>query len=153
MQWIHSVRSGASPVCDAEKFATCYRDTKTGLDYAMNRYYWSGLGRFLTADPYTDSAGSLDSQSWNRYLYTRGDPLNRTDRNGLEDQSADENGNGETPVDCGPFGLIPEGPCRSFLQASALPPGQESPPRESGRSDEDQSGGRRSREVTPIDRL
>jgi uncharacterized protein RhaS with RHS repeats len=36
---------------DAEKFATYYRDAKTGLDYAINRYCQSGLGRFLTADP------------------------------------------------------------------------------------------------------
>ena len=39
-----------------QKFATYYRDTSTGLDYAMNRYYGSTMGRFTTPDPYGGSA-------------------------------------------------------------------------------------------------
>lgn len=59
------------------RFGTYFRDT-SGLDYAMNRYYSSGMmGRFLTVDRYSQSG--LDSGSWNRYVYTRGDPVNRTD--------------------------------------------------------------------------
>jgi RHS repeat-associated protein len=38
------------------KFASTYRDSTTGLDYAMNRYYASGMGRFLTADPLADKS-------------------------------------------------------------------------------------------------
>jgi len=41
------------------KFASTYRDSATGLDYAINRYYASGTGRFLTpAYPY-DPSGPL----------------------------------------------------------------------------------------------
>ena len=36
---------------DDYKFASTYRDSATGLDYAVNRYYASGMGRFDTADP------------------------------------------------------------------------------------------------------
>ena len=39
-----------------ERFATYYRDTTTGVDYAMNRYYGSNLGRFVTPDPFGPSA-------------------------------------------------------------------------------------------------
>ena len=37
---------------DREKYATYTRDSVTGLDYAMNRYYSSQWGRFLSPDPY-----------------------------------------------------------------------------------------------------
>jgi RHS repeat-associated protein len=60
-----------------EKFATYFRDSETGLDYAQNRYHQPGMGRFMTADPYQASAGPGDPGSWNRYAYTRGDPVNR----------------------------------------------------------------------------
>lgn len=67
---------------DTEKFATYYRDQDTGLDYAMNRYYNSTSGRFLTADRYTSRSGSSDPGAWNRYSYVVGDPIGFTDRNG-----------------------------------------------------------------------
>jgi RHS repeat-associated protein len=67
------------------KFASTYRDSTTGLDYAVNRYYASGTARFLTPDPYQASGGPADPQSWNRYAYTRGDPVNRADPTGLQD--------------------------------------------------------------------
>ena len=38
----------------------------------------------MTADPYKASAGASDPGSWNRYAYTGGDPINRTDRMGLD---------------------------------------------------------------------
>jgi RHS repeat-associated protein len=68
-----------------EKFATYFRDSETGLDYAQNRYHSAGDGRFLSPDPYQASGGPSDPGSWNRYAYTRGDPLNRFDRSGLQD--------------------------------------------------------------------
>jgi len=72
---------------DKEKFGTYYRDSTTGLDYADQRYYASTQGRFLTADPYRASATSpsypANPQSWNRYAYVQGDPVNFNDGSGL----------------------------------------------------------------------
>lgn len=56
-----------------------------GLDYANNRYYSNAYGRFMTPDPYTNSGRLSDPQSWNPYVYTRGDPVNRLDPVGLDD--------------------------------------------------------------------
>jgi RHS repeat-associated protein len=67
-----------------EKFATYWRDAGTGLDYAVNRYYSSQMGRFLTADPYQASGGPANPGSWNRYAYVEGDPVNLADPRGLE---------------------------------------------------------------------
>ncbi len=41
----------------------------------------------MTPDPYTNSGRLSDPQSWNRYAYTRGDPVNRYDPNGTEDEA------------------------------------------------------------------
>jgi RHS repeat-associated protein len=57
----------------------------TGLDYAINRYYASQWGRFLSSDPYAGSVAPGNPQSWNRYLYVDGDPANLTDLSGLMD--------------------------------------------------------------------
>jgi RHS repeat-associated protein len=73
---------------DADKFAT-YRRDSTGLDYADQRYYSPGVGRFLTADPYMASAGAADPSSWNRYAYVEGDPINYVDPKGLAAAPAD----------------------------------------------------------------
>ena len=72
-----------------EKFTGYLRDAESGNDYAVNRYMQPGMGRFLTADPYRANSGgagdSRDPASWNRYAYTRGDPVNRVDATGLAD--------------------------------------------------------------------
>jgi len=65
------------------KFASTYRDSATGLDYAVNRYYASGTGRFLTPDYYTRSASADSPQTFNRYNYAGNDPVNMTDPDGL----------------------------------------------------------------------
>ena len=70
---------------DREKFATYTRDSYTGLDYADQRYYASTYGRFNTPDPYMASGGPGDPGSWNRYSYTKGDPVNRVDPSGRDD--------------------------------------------------------------------
>ena len=67
----------------SDKFATYYRDTSTGLDYAMNRYYGSTMGRFTTPDPFGGSASLGNPQSWNRYAYVNNDPVNNNDPTGL----------------------------------------------------------------------
>ena len=69
---------------DTWNFATYWQDSITGLDYANNRYYTSIGGRFMTPDPYTNSGRLTDPQSWNRYAYTRGDPVNRVDLAGTD---------------------------------------------------------------------
>jgi RHS repeat-associated protein len=68
---------------DQFKFASTYRDSATGLDYALNRYYASGTARFLTPDPYQASGGPASPQSWNRYAYVFNDPVNHLDPTGL----------------------------------------------------------------------
>jgi RHS repeat-associated protein len=68
-------------------FATYYRDTTNSpsLDYAMNRYYDFARGRFTSPDP--RASGSVSNpMSWNRYSYTRGDPVNHYDPSGLDPQ-------------------------------------------------------------------
>lgn len=78
---------------DREKFATYTRDSYTGLDYADQRYYASTYGRFNTADPYQASGGPSSPASWNRYVYTLGDPINGSDPTGLcDDGDAMANG-------------------------------------------------------------
>ena len=62
-------------------FFTSYdRDSESGLDYALARYYDSRTGAFGSADPLTGSSG--DPQSWNRYAYGRNDPIDITDPSG-----------------------------------------------------------------------
>ncbi len=70
---------------DREGFATYTRDEKSGLDYADQRWYASGVGRFSSPDPYQASAGPSDPASWNRFTYVRGEPVGRYDPVGLAD--------------------------------------------------------------------
>ena len=53
------------------KFATYERDAATGMDYADQRWYGPGMGKFTTEDPYLASGGPADPSSWNR-LFTPG---------------------------------------------------------------------------------
>ncbi len=52
----------------------------------MNRYYDNRVGRFLSPDPYGASAALTNPQSWNRYAYVVGDPVNFRDPSGLDEQ-------------------------------------------------------------------
>lgn len=70
---------------DADKFATYFRDGP-GQDYAGQRYYNNGTGRFLSVDPAgIKAANPANPASWNRYGYVLGDPVNRLDPSGRED--------------------------------------------------------------------
>jgi RHS repeat-associated protein len=60
------------------------RDTETGLDYFGARYYGSNMGWFVSPDPYMPSADVKDPQSWNRYAYSRNNPLRFMDPDGLD---------------------------------------------------------------------
>ena len=62
-------------------FTSYERDSESGNDYAMGRYYLVALGRYCTADPVSGSPG--DPQSWNRYVYVRDNPISMTDPSGL----------------------------------------------------------------------
>jgi RHS repeat-associated protein len=64
------------------KFATYHRDD-TGIDYADQRYYVPGTGRFRSADPLDASADPGSPSSWNRYAYVGGDPINANDPSGM----------------------------------------------------------------------
>jgi RHS repeat-associated protein len=69
----------------AAPYATYLGDgAGSGLWYAKQRYYNSSWGRFATVDPFGGSAQNDTPQSWNRYAYTMGDPVNSLDPSGLE---------------------------------------------------------------------
>ena len=68
---------------DKEKYATYKHDAATDLSYADQRYYATGAGRFMTADPYQASGGPSEPGSWNRYASVDGDPVNYGDPAGL----------------------------------------------------------------------
>ena len=72
----------SSTANDRVKFGTYTRDDLTKLDYADQRFYASGYGRFMTYDP--GYAGTLsDPRSLNLYSYVLGDPVNGNDPEGL----------------------------------------------------------------------
>jgi len=69
------------------KFATYFRDSFTGLDYADQRYYASTYGRFASPNPSTSSIDTKTPVSWGRYSYVLGDPVNSNDPRGLDDSN------------------------------------------------------------------
>jgi RHS repeat-associated protein len=79
---------GTPTASNTYKFASTYRDSSSGLDYAVNRYYASGIGRFLSVDPVVGRA--TRPQSWNRYTYVRNDPVNHRDPKGLRGDDDDD---------------------------------------------------------------
>jgi RHS repeat-associated protein len=66
-----------------QKFTSKERDTETGLDYFLARYYSSTQGRFTGVDPLAASASPIRAQSWNRYSYSYNNPLRYTDPSGM----------------------------------------------------------------------
>jgi RHS repeat-associated protein len=62
-------------------FTSYDRDSESGNDYAMARYYVNRFGRFSCADPVLGNPS--EPQSWNRYTYVRNNPTNMTDSTGL----------------------------------------------------------------------
>ena len=125
---------------DRTKFATYNRDSFTGFDYADQRYYASTYGRFNTPDPYKASGGPQSPASWNRYSYTRGDPVNRYDPSGLDDCDPNDcvcNSDGENCFDCDPNSpacwfcanlLDPDAPGPCLPPPTSAPPPPPPPP-------------------------
>jgi len=67
-----------------EKFGTYFRDLASGMDYADQRYYGNGMGRFWSVDPGGIATATLSRPaSLNRYAYTEGDPVNFADPHGM----------------------------------------------------------------------
>jgi RHS repeat-associated protein len=73
-----------------EKFGTYTRDA-VGQDYAQQRYYNSSVGAFWTPDSGgIKTANPRNPLSWNRYAYTKGNPINRFDPSGRIDCDPDD---------------------------------------------------------------
>jgi RHS repeat-associated protein len=110
-----------------EKFGTYMRDNAV-QDYADQRYYGPGTGRFFTPDPAGISAAiSTEGNTWNRYAYSHGDPMNIWDPGGLRGTTVGVGGDDEgeeDDSDHGGFGfgtaclvngkLYPESYCSIF---------------------------------------
>jgi RHS repeat-associated protein len=67
-----------------QKFTQKERDSETGLDYFLARYYSSTQGRFISVDPLLASGGAGDPQTWNRYAYALNNPLAYVDPDGKD---------------------------------------------------------------------
>ncbi len=90
-------RTGTSN--DTEKFATYTRDS-SGQDYADQRYYGVGTGRYWTVDPAGTRVKLGNPMSWNHYAYTLADPINFHDPVGKSYECVDGSDDCEDD-DCG----------------------------------------------------
>jgi RHS repeat-associated protein len=66
-----------------QRFTGYEKDTETNLDFAEARMYQNQHGRFTAVDPLMISGDFGNPQSFNRYIYTRNNPVNYTDPSGL----------------------------------------------------------------------
>src|SRR5258708_5152210 len=57
------------------QFTSKERDAETGLDYFGARFMSAAQGRFTSPDPKMFPHDITDPQSWNKYGYTRNNPL------------------------------------------------------------------------------
>ena len=64
------------------RFTGKERDSETGLDYFLARYYSGAQGRFTSADAPLVDQWEQDPQSWNLYSYVRNNPLRFSDPDG-----------------------------------------------------------------------
>ena len=64
------------------KFTGKERDSESGLDNFGARYDASSLGRFMTPDIFWKDSHAGDPQSWNKYAYSRNNPLRYVDPTG-----------------------------------------------------------------------
>ena len=76
------------PSSESHKFTGKERDSESGLDNFGARYMSSVMGRFMSADPKHVRAHLSDPQSFNRYIYTRDNPLLYIDPDGKDFEKA-----------------------------------------------------------------
>jgi len=74
---------GESGTQEKHHFTSYERDSETSTDYAVNRQYSQGVGRFARVDPFDGSSQITNPQSLNRYAYVQNDPINADDALGL----------------------------------------------------------------------
>ncbi len=87
-----SVREGGAITGTDQRFTGQREEPGTDAldlyDYGA-RFYSTTVGRFLSVDPIAGSAG--DPQSWNPYMYVRGNPIANSDPSGMKwDTEIDE---------------------------------------------------------------
>ncbi len=117
-----------------QKFTGQERDSETGLDYFLARYYSGIQGRLGSPDPGNAGASPTDPQSWNGYAYVSGNPLTYTDPTGQVLAAGTETG----ALICGPvcagigaavdvglllLGIFDGGGSRPDLSSVAFTPG------------------------------
>ncbi len=73
----------ASSTTDPYVYAGLYQDTEYSGDAAWYRDLSTRQARWLTPDPYNGSYDLMNPQSFNRYMYTNGNPLGYVDPSGL----------------------------------------------------------------------
>jgi RHS repeat-associated protein len=67
-----------------QQFTSKERDAETSLDFFGARYFSSAQGRFTGPDPKQFPHDITDPQSWNKYGYTRNNPLRYVDPDGQD---------------------------------------------------------------------
>ncbi len=82
-----AINSDIKSAAKRYRYTGMERDEETGLEYHSARYYIPWLGRWLSADPIGIKDGT------NLYRFSRNNPLNLIDTNGLECRNTDDKGN------------------------------------------------------------
>jgi len=84
----HNVAAYGSPGQLRHKFTGKERDSESGMDYFLARYYSGPMGKFTSIDPVEVTIeGSRIPQKWNRYTYARNNPLAFVDPDGKEERT------------------------------------------------------------------
>src|SRR5207247_1585398 len=78
----------STPSTNGTKFTSYQRDSESGLDYTLHRYYQSSTGRFGSPDLFLADIGGEQPQRLNRYLYVTNNPANLVDPDGQEPEDS-----------------------------------------------------------------